>query len=139
MTISEVADMAGLYSKTVGEVPIVKTAILTFLNHPVLVRERAVTLSRFLSRYPEIGSIKLGLLELPEYHYSAIPKLLAVPITSVPNWQQLKVSSIVGLKDLPIHQNLQIDGEIVTLTTTRMEKRTEIQLKQGNGLLSYMA
>ena len=132
MTISEVADMAGLYSKTVGEVPIVKTAILTFLNHPVLVRERAVTLSRFLSRYPEIGSIKLGLLELPEYHYSAIPKLLAVPITSVPNWQQLKVSSIVGLKDLPIHQNLQIDGEIVTLTTARMEKRTEIQLKQGD-------
>ena len=131
MTISEVADMAGLYSKTVDEVPIVKTAILTFLNNPVLVRERTVTLSQFLSRYPEIGSIKLGLLELPEYHYAAIPKLLSVPITSIPNWQQIKVSGIVGLKDLPIHQNLQIDGEIVTLTTARMGKRTEIQLKQG--------
>ena len=133
MTISEVADMAGLHFKTVGEIPIVETAILTFLNHPVLVRERKVTLSRFLSQYPEIGSIKLSLLELPEYHYSAIPKLLSVPITSIPNWRQLKVSSIVGLKELPIHQNLQIDGEIVTLTTARMGKRTEIQLIKESG------
>ena len=133
MTISEVADMAGLHFKTVGEIPIVETAILTFLNHPVLVRERKVTLSLFLSRYPEIGSIKLSLLELPEYHYSAIPKLLSVPITSIPNWRQLKVSSIVGLRDLPIHQNLQIDGEIVTLTTTRTGKRTEIQLIKESG------
>ena len=133
MTISEVADMAGLYAQKVGEIPIVETAILTFLNHPVLVREREVTLSRFLSRYPEIGSIKLSLLELPEYHYSAIPKLLSVPITSIPDWRQLKVSSIVGLRNLPIHQNLQIDGEIVTLTTSRMEKRTEIQLIKESG------
>ena len=134
MTISEVTDIAGLHFKTVGEIPIVETAILTFLNHPVLVRERKVTLSRFLSRYPEIGSIKLSLLELPEYHYSAIPKLLSVPITSIPNWRQLKVSSIVGLRDLPIHQNLQIDGEVVTLTTTRIGKRTEIQLIEESGL-----
>ena len=133
MTISEVADMAGLHFKTVGQIPIVETAILTFLNHPVLVREQKVTLSRFLSRYPEIGSIKLSLLELPEYHYSAIPKLLSVPITSIPNWRQLKVSSIVGLRDLPIHQNLQINGEIATLTTTRVEKRTEIQLMEESG------
>ena len=91
-----------------------------------------MTLSRFLSQYPEIGSIKLGLLELPEYHYSAIPKLLAVPITSIPDWQRLKVSSIVGLEDLPIHQNLQIDGEIVTLSTARIEERTEIQLIQDS-------
>ena len=136
MTISEVADMAGLYSKTVGEIPIVEAAILTFLNHPVLMRERKVTLSRFLSQYPEIGSIKLGLLKLPEYHYSAIPKLLAVPITSVPDWQQLKVSSIVGLRNLPIHQNLQIEGEIATLTTARTEKRTEIQFIQDSGYVA---
>ena len=133
MTIAEVIDLARLHSKTVGEVPIVETAILTFLNHPVLMRERKVTLTRFLARYPEIGSIKLGLLDLPKYHYSAIPKLLNIPITAIPNWQTLTVDSIAGLEDLPIHRNLQIDGEIVTLTTARVGERTQIQLQQNSG------
>ena len=134
MTIAQVADMAGLHNKTVAEVPIVEKAILTFLNHPVLMREQKVTLSRFLSRYPEIGSIKLGLLELPQYHYSAIPKLLSVPITSIPNWQQLAISSIAGLKDLPIHQNVRGDGHIVTLVTMRDQDTTAVKLKHRSNL-----
>lgn len=133
MTIAEVADMSGLYSKSVDDIPIVETAIATFLKNPVLASERNLTLSQFLDRYPEIGSIKLGLLQLAEYHYSTIPKLLATPITAIPGWQELAVSNIVGLSELPIHQDIQLDGEIVSLSTVRKNDQTEIQLTQGPG------
>ena len=133
MTIAEVADMSGLYSKSVDDIPIVETAIATFLKNPVLASERNLTLSQFLERYPEIGSIKLGLLQLSEYHYSTIPKLLATPITAIPGWQKLAVSNIVGLSELPIHQDIQLDGEIVSLSTVRKNNRTEIQLTQAPG------
>ena len=133
MTIAEVADMSGLYSEPVGDIPIVEKAISTFLKNPVLAGERHLTLSQFLDRYPEIGSIKLGLLQLSEYHYSTIPKLLSTPITAVPGWQALEISNIVGLSELPIHQDIQLDGEIVSLRAVRKNNRTEIQLTQGSG------
>ena len=132
MTIAEVADMSGLYSQEVGNVPIVEKAFTTFLKHPVLASERKITLSKFLERYPQIGSIKLGFLELSEYSHTAIPSLLSTPITTIPNWQTLQISSIVGLRELPIHQNIQLDGEIVTLSTVRLEDRLEIQLDKGS-------
>ena len=133
MTIAEVADMSGLYSESVDDIPIVEKAIATFLKNPVLASERNLTLSQFLDRYPEIGSIKLGLLQLSEYHYSTIPKLLSTPITAVPGWQELEISNIVGLSELPIHQDIQLDGEIVSLRAVRKNNRTEIQLTQGSG------
>ena len=133
MTIAEVADMSGLYSESVDDIPMVEKAISTFLKNPVLASERNLTLSQFLERYPEIGSIKLGLLQLSEYHYSTIPKLLSTPITAVPGWQELEISNIVGLSELPIHQDIQLDGEIVSLRAVRKNNRTEIQLTQGSG------
>lgn len=132
MTIAEVADMSGLHSEEVGKIPIVERALETFLNHPVLTSEKRITLSQFLRRYPEIGSIKLGFLELSKYHHTAIPSLLSTPITTIPDWQIQKVSSIVGLKELPMHQDITLDGEIVTLSTVRLEDRSAIQLSQGD-------
>ena len=67
MTIAEVADMSGLYSESVDDIPIVEKAISTFLKNPVLASERNLTLSQFLDRYPEIGSIKLGFQFLDRY------------------------------------------------------------------------
>lgn len=133
MTIAEVADMSGLYSASVDDIPMVEKAISTFLKNPVLAGERNLTLSQFLDRYPEIGSIKLGLLQLSEYHYSTIPKLLSTPITAIPGWQELEISNIAGLSGLPIHQAIQLDGEIVSLRAIRKNNRTEIQLTQGSG------
>lgn len=132
MTISEVADMIGLYSYEVSDIPIVEKAFTTFLKHPVLSSERQITLSQFIERYPEIGSIKLGFLDLSDYPHTAIPALLSTPITAIPGWQTLQVSSIVGLRELPIHQDIHLDGEIVTLSTVRSEDRLEIQLSKGS-------
>ena len=134
LTISEIADLTNLYDVEVGELAIAETALATFLRHPVLAIEKKLTLAQVLDRYPGMGDFKLGFLELSEYGYKDVPNFLSIPITAIPDWGQIKPSEIVGLREMVLHQEVKVDGEIVTLKTVPENGRVKISLEDKTGL-----
>jgi hypothetical protein len=130
MTLLEVADMAGLQEKEIGELPFVAALLSNLIKDPMLAAEKKLRLEQVLEKYPQMGSIQLSFLDLEKYSYTAIPNLLDTPIAAIPNWQQIKVSDIAGLREMPIHPEIAIDGEIVSLSAIRKDDRVEIQLTQ---------
>jgi hypothetical protein len=133
LTLAEVATMTNSYDVEIEDFPVAETVLRTFLNNPVLAIEKKLTLAQVLDRYPEIGSYKLSFLNLSEYEYDAIPRLIAVPIMAIPGWTQLSVAQVPGVRHIDIHQDTHLDGEIVELTTEPKKGRIAIELKDSDG------
>ena len=128
LTLSEVATMTHSYDTEIKDFPIAETILKTFLNNPVLTVEKRLTLAQVLDRYPEIGEYKLNFLDLSNYRYNAIPDLISVPIMAIPDWEQIEVAQIPGISNVPLLENVQLTGEIVTLSTEPKDGRIAIEL-----------
>ena len=134
ITLAEIAQLTNTYKVAVKDLPLVQVALETFLSNPSLAVEKKLTLAQVVGKYPDIGSIKLGFLELDQYDYKAIPGLLEIPLTQIPNWEQVKVSEIPGLERTVIDGGNQLDGSIVQLNTVRDAGRVKIRLEDESGL-----
>ena len=134
MTLLDMAELTNSYRREIGDLPLAQTALSTFLQHPVLISERRLTLAQMLDRYPDIGSFKLGFIDLSQHRHTDMPGLLNMPIMSIPNWEQLKPADIPGLRNMVLHQNIRLDGEVVNLQAVREDGRIQIKLKNDLGL-----
>lgn len=134
VTISEIARLTKSYDVLVSELPLALIALETFLNHPNLAIEKRLTLEQVLKKYPDIGSVKLGLLDLSLHSYRDIPGLLNIPLTQIPNWQKVRVSDIPGLEKVIIDGRDKLDGNIVQLNAIRDEGRIKVRLQDESGL-----
>ena len=134
LTLLDMAELTNSYKIEIGDLPLAQTAFATFLQHPVLISERRLTLAQMLDRYPEIGNFKLGFIDLSQYNHEAIPGLLNIPIMSIPNWEQIKPAEIPGMRNMVLHQNIHLDGEVVTLRAVPEDGRVQIKLKNDVGL-----
>lgn len=130
MSIDDVATAANLYSKEVGDIPIVNVAVEHFLRSPILAHQQKLTLYQLLEQYPELKSVKLEFLELSKYTLKAIPGFLNIPITAIPDWQSIRVSEVPGLREIPIHQSIQLDGEIVSMLVSQQDEKAVVKLSQ---------
>ena len=134
MTLLDMAELTNSYRREIGDLPLAQTALATFLQHPVLISERRLTLAQMLDRYPEIGSFKLGFIDLSQHGHESMPGLLSIPIMAIPNWELLKPADIPGLRNMVLHQNIRLYGEIVTLEAVPEDGRIQIRLKDELGL-----
>lgn len=134
ITLAEIAQLTNTYKLAVSKLPLALVALETFLSHPNLAIEKKLTLAQVLKRYPDIGSVKLGFLEIDQYDYKAIPGLLEIPLTQIPNWESVRVSEVPGLERTIIDGGDQLDGNVVQLNTVRDAGRVKIRLEDGSGL-----
>lgn len=130
MTIADVATAANLYSKEVGDIPIVNVAVEHFLRSPILAHQKKLTLYQLLEQYPELESVKLEFLDLSKYTLEAIPGILNAPINAIPDWQSIRVSEVPGLREIPIHQSVHLDGEIVSILIAQRDGKAVVNLAQ---------
>ena len=130
MTIADIATAANLYSKEVGDILIVKVALEDFLRSPVLAHQQKLTLYQLLEQYPELENVKLEFLDLSKYTIEAIPGILNTPINAIPDWQSIRVSEVPGLREIPIHQSIQLNGEIVSILIAQRDGKAVVNLAQ---------
>ena len=134
MTLAEIALLTNTYKVAVNDLPLAQVALETVLSHPSLAIEKRLTLGQVLEKYPDVGSVKLGFLELDQYNYKDIPGLLDIPLTQIPDWEVVRVSEIPGLERTIIDGEDQLNGSIVQLKTVRDAGRVKIRLENESGL-----
>lgn len=118
LTVGEVAGaVPRLQDLSVSEIRLVTDLLKSVTDAPEVVNSDA-TLGEILSRYPNLGSVKLNHVGLESYTTEDLQGFLRAPVISIPGWQDIPISEILGLEYVPldkIGQGLNMRGEIVSV------------------------